>query len=56
MKECLVCKRTQEEMPVTRFYYQKTEFYICAEHMPVLIHNPQQLIGILPGADEMPGV
>jgi len=59
-KECLVCKKSHKEIPVTKFYYQETSFYICPQHIPVLIHDipvlihdPQKLVGLLPGADTM---
>ncbi len=54
-KTCLVCKKGSDEIPVTKFYYQDTHFYICPQHIPVLIHDPQKLIGLLPGADQMQG-
>ena len=54
-KECLVCKVSSKEKPVTKFYYQESEFYICPQHMPVIIHNPDQLIGLLDGADTFEG-
>ena len=54
-KEYLVCKSPSTEIPVTKFYYQESEFYICPQHIPILIHNPQQLIGLLPGADSLKG-
>lgn len=54
-KECLVCKKQATEIPVTKFYYQEKEFYICPQHIPILIHNPQELIGLLPGADQLKG-
>jgi hypothetical protein len=56
VKECLVCKKASTEIPVTKFYYQENEFYICPQHMPVIIHNPQQLIGLIDGADKFEGV
>jgi recombinational DNA repair protein (RecF pathway) len=56
VKECLVCKTSSTEIPVTKFYYQESEFFICPQHMPVIIHNPQQLIGLLEGADKFKGV
>lgn len=56
VKECLVCKKTSTEIPVTKFYYQESEFYICPQHMPVIIHNPQELIGLLAGAADFEGV
>ena len=55
-KACLVCKKASTEIPVTKFYYQESEFYICPQHMPVIIHNPQQLVGLLDGADSFEGV
>ena len=55
IKECLVCKKSSVETPVTKFYYQESEFYICPQHIPVLIHKPQELVGLLDGADNMQG-
>ncbi|MCB0485562.1 MAG: hypothetical protein KDC47_05145 [Flavobacteriaceae bacterium] len=54
-KTCLVCNKPSTEIPVTKFYYQESEFYICPQHIPVLIHNPQQLVGLLDGADKLEG-
>jgi len=54
-KECLVCKRTSDDTPVTNFYYKEKTFYICTQHIPVLIHNPQELVGLLEGADKLKG-
>lgn len=53
VKACLVCKKTSNEIPVTKFIYKESKFYICPQHMPVLIHNPQELIGLLPDADKL---
>ncbi len=53
VKACLVCKKSSSETPVTKFYYQESEFYICPQHIPVLIHNPQELVGLLDGADKL---
>ena len=54
-KNCLVCKKSSNETPVTKFYYQESNFYICPQHIPILIHNPQELVGLLDGADKMQG-
>jgi len=54
-RECLVCKKSSAETPVTKFYYQESEFYICPQHIPVLIHKPQELVGLLDGADKLQG-
>ncbi|MBD0776676.1 hypothetical protein HPE56_02625 [Maribacter sp. ANRC-HE7] len=54
-KTCIVCKKSSNEIPVTKFYYKEDEFYICPQHLPVLIHNPQDLVGLLDGADKLQG-
>lgn len=50
-KSCLVCKKTSDETPVTEFHYKEGSFFICPQHMPTLIHNPGELINLLPGAE-----
>jgi len=54
-KTCIVCKKSSMETPVTKFYHKDSKFYICPQHIPVLIHNPQELIGLLDGADTLKG-
>lgn len=54
-KKCIVCKKSSNETPVTKFDYRESEFYICPQHIPILIHNPQELIGLLDGADKLQG-
>lgn len=54
-KVCIICKKTSMETPVTKFYHKDSEFYICPQHLPVLIHNPQELVGLLDGADTLQG-
>ncbi|MDC9723461.1 MAG: hypothetical protein PSN34_11925 [Urechidicola sp.] len=41
---------------MNQFYYQESEFYICPQHIPVLIHKPQELVGLLDGAEKLHGV
>ncbi|UCE93554.1 MAG: hypothetical protein JSV73_12260 [Flavobacteriaceae bacterium] len=55
-KNCLVCNKGPEEIPVTQFYYKESSFFICCQHIPVLIHDPQKLVGFLPDADKIQGV
>jgi len=50
-RECVVCQASSDEMPVTKFYYKEGHFYICPQHIPILIHNPQKLVGTLDGAE-----
>ena len=48
--KCVFCERTNQEVPLVTLNYQDQEYYICPEHIPLLIHNPQQTEGCLPGA------
>jgi hypothetical protein len=50
---CLACGRSQKEIPLITLSYQDRSFHICPQHLPVLIHNPQMLVGKLPGAEGM---
>lgn len=54
-KTCIVCKKSSMEMPVTKFYHKNSSFYICSQHIPVLIHNPQELVGLIDDADTLQG-
>ena len=54
-KQCLVCNRGESEIPMTRFYYKETDFFICAQHIPILIHDPQKLAGLIPDAEKLEG-
>ncbi len=50
--KCLVCDKSEQEVPLIMLTYKGNELRICPQHMPVLIHNPHQLIGKVDGADE----
>jgi hypothetical protein len=50
-KRCLNCERDERETPLICLEYRGQRMWICAQHLPVLIHDPQQLIGKLPGAE-----
>ena len=50
---CLVCEQTQDQIPLINLKYQQNDLWICPQHLPVLIHNPQMLAGKLPGAEKM---
>ena len=52
-KHCLVCKRNDEIVPLVRVDYKGNSYWICPQHIPVLIHDPQSLEGLLPGAENM---
>lgn len=48
---CLVCKKSSEEIPLISFLYKGTGLWICPQHLPLLIHDPGKLAGLLPGAE-----
>lgn len=52
-KACVACGRGAAEIPLLTLDYRGATFAICAQHLPVLIHDPAQLIGRLPGAESM---
>jgi hypothetical protein len=50
---CIACGRSQEATPLLTLEFQGSSFKICPQHLPVLIHDPAQLIGRLPGAEKL---
>lgn len=50
---CVACDRGSEEIPLIRLEYRSQEFWICPQHLPVLIHDPNRLAGRLVGAEQM---
>ena len=52
-KVCVLCERTSDATPLLTLEYQRSSFCICPQHLPVLIHDPGRLAGILPGAETL---
>jgi hypothetical protein len=50
---CVACNRTAKEIPLLTLDYQGRKFWICPQHLPMLIHDPRSLTGRLPGAEGM---
>lgn len=51
--ECVLCGKSDKELPLIKLSYSGGNYFICPEHMPMLIHKPDALIGKLPGAENM---
>lgn len=51
MATCIVCNRDSEVVPLLSLEYRGATIRICAQHLPILIHDPGQLVGLLPGAE-----
>jgi len=54
-KKCIVCEKTVKEVPLTQFDFKETKFWICPQHIPILIHSPHKLANLLPGSDKLEG-
>ena len=50
---CVACGRGSDQTPLIRVEFRDRPFHICPQHLPVLIHDPAQLIGRLPGAETL---
>jgi len=51
--QCAHCDRTSEEVPLLELKYKQQVSWICPQHLPVLIHKPQNLIGKMPGVEKL---
>ena len=53
-KNCLSCNRSENEIPLVTLTYSSKPEYICSHCLPLLIHHPEELIGRLKGAENIP--
>jgi len=51
--QCVECDRSKEEVPLMEIKFKDEICWICPQHLPVLIHKPEKLIGKLPGAEHL---
>ncbi len=52
-KECIFCNRNNKQVPLVQLSYMDKNYWICPQHIPILIHEPTKLAGMLPGAEDM---
>ena len=50
---CIFCQRTAEAVPLIALEYRGGDFRICTQHLPILVHDPSQLVGLIEGAEEL---
>lgn len=48
---CLNCDRPETATPLVALRYAGSEAWICSQCLPILIHQPQRLIGKMAGAE-----
>ena len=51
--KCLACGRTDLETPLVSLVHRGAQSWICPQHLPILIHDPSRLIGVLEGAEKL---
>lgn len=51
--KCAQCGRTNNEVPLLVLNYQEDVSWICPQHLPILIHKPQNLVGKIPGVENL---
>ncbi len=51
-KACVVCQANSDEKPILAFEFREKTYHICTQHIPVLIHNAEELQSILPGIQQ----
>jgi len=52
--KCIVCDRNALQTPLITLQYQDSTYWICPQHLPVLIHKPAQLADKMPGLESLP--
>ena len=50
-KTCLLCQASENKTILVSMYFKGKEIHMCPSHLPVLIHDPQKLVGIIEGAE-----
>ena len=53
LPKCVYCERDSHEVPLVALRFQDSEAWICPQHLPILIHKPQNLVGKLPGVENL---
>ncbi len=51
--KCLACDRGRDVVPLIHLTYQGSELRICPQHLPILIHDPTRLKGLIPDAEKL---
>jgi hypothetical protein len=50
---CIYCQRSSDEVPLLAMRHRGQQVWICPQHLPILIHKPEQLADKLPGAKNL---
>jgi hypothetical protein len=50
---CISCDRRESEIPLLQLRFQGEQLSICSQCLPVLIHEPEKLVGRMSGAENI---
>ncbi len=50
---CLNCDRSESHVPLLQLRFKGEEILICSQCLPVLIHEPEKLVGRMKGAEDI---
>ena len=53
LNQCVVCAQSSQDAPLIHFHFRGRDHWICTQHLPVLIHDPQRLAAHLPGSGQL---
>jgi hypothetical protein len=45
---CIYCEQDDSQVPLIPFMFRGATYAICPQHLPILIHKPEQLANKLP--------
>lgn len=43
---CLYCQQDDDQVPLVQLSYRGKQVSICPQHLPILIHKPEELADI----------
>jgi hypothetical protein len=50
---CIVCELDEHQVPLIQINYRGNTYWICPQHLPILIHQPAKLAHKLPGLENL---
>jgi hypothetical protein len=53
---CVFCGVGSEEMPLILMDFRGEQYWICPQHLPILIHKPEKLAEHFPGIEKLEGI
>lgn len=45
--KCLVCGENSHTVPLVHILFQEKALWVCSQHLPMLIHKPEEIVQAL---------